>query len=120
METLATPTTARARGTGFRRWMAPGVLPLLLSATGFGLMAIFAKMAYAAGVNLPTLLTGRFTLAAVILWGLVLAGRSLPRLPVRRLAGLALMGGVGYVGQSFAFFTAVQTIPAAMNGLLLY
>src|SRR5689334_12170215 len=42
----------------------PGVIWLLLSAAGFGAMAIFAKEAYAAGVNLPTLLAVRFGLAA--------------------------------------------------------
>ncbi len=103
-----------------RGWRDPGVLWLLASAAGFGAMAIFAKLAYAAGLALPTLLAGRFTIAAVIMWALVV-GRRLPlRVPARRLAGLLVMGGVGYVGQAFAYFTALQTIPAATTSLLLY
>src|SRR5690349_15683580 len=83
-------------------------------------MVIFAKLAYAAGMTLPTLLAGRFTAAALLLWALVLARRTPLRVPWRRVLGLALLGGVGYVGQSFAYFTAAGLIPAATVGLLLY
>jgi drug/metabolite transporter (DMT)-like permease len=98
----------------------PGVIWLLVSAAGFGSMAIFAKEAYAAGVGLPTLLAGRFALAAALLWVGALGGRGRLRLSARQVAGLLLLGGVGYVGQSFAYFTALQTIPAATTALLLY
>jgi drug/metabolite transporter (DMT)-like permease len=91
-----------------------------MSAAGFGSMVIFAKLAYAAGMNLPSLLAGRFSLAALLLWGLVLARRTAVRLPLRRVLGLLALGGVGYVGQSFAYFTAAGLIPAATVGLLLY
>jgi drug/metabolite transporter (DMT)-like permease len=96
------------------------VIWLVVSAAGFGSMAIFAKEAYAAGVELPTLLAGRFALAALCLWVMVWGGRARLRLSGRQVVGLALMGGVGYVGQSFAYFTALQTIPAATTALLLY
>ena len=62
----------------------------------------------------------RFGLAAAILWAGLLARRGVTRLPARRIGGLLLMGGVGYVGQSFAYFTALQTISAATTSLLLY
>jgi len=97
-----------------------GVIWLLLSAAGFGALAIFAKLAYAGGLELPTLLAGRFSLAAVVMWGLLALWRVSPRVSRRTLLGLLLMGSVGYVGQSFAFFTALQTVPAATTGLLLY
>jgi drug/metabolite transporter (DMT)-like permease len=98
----------------------PGVLWLLASAAGFGSMAILAKLAYSGGLTLPTLLATRFGLAAVLMWGLLAVRRLSPRVPPRTLLGLLLMGGIGYVGQSFAFFTALQTIPAATTALLLY
>lgn len=97
-----------------------GVIWLLLSAAGFGALAIFGKLAYAGGMGLPTLLAGRFSLAAVVMWGLLLVRRVSPRVARPTLLGLLLMGSVGYVGQSFAFFTALQTVPAATTGLLLY
>ena len=53
-----------------------GVALCLASAVGFGAMAIFAKEAYAGGAGIPTLLAVRFTLAAVVLWALVLPRRA--------------------------------------------
>ena len=44
-----------------------GRLYCLLSAVGFGLMAVFAKSAYAEGVSVEGLLVVRFGLAAVVL-----------------------------------------------------
>jgi drug/metabolite transporter (DMT)-like permease len=110
----------RARRAGAGSLLDPGVIWLVVSAAGFGSMAIFAKEAYAAGVELPTLLAGRFALAALCLWVMVWGGRARLRLSGRQVVGLALMGGLGYVGQSFAYFTALQTIPAATTALLLY
>jgi drug/metabolite transporter (DMT)-like permease len=115
----ARPSTPAVTGTR-AAWRDPGVLWMLASAAGFGAMAIFAKLAYSAEVTLPTLLTARFTLAAVLLW-MILVARRLPwRVPWRTMVGLLVMGGLGYVGQSFSYFTALQSIPAATTGLLLY
>lgn len=89
-----------------------------LSAAGFGAMAIFARHAYADGVDVHGVLMPRFVIAATVLWmALRLLGQRLPER--RRLPGLALMG-LGYVGQSFCFFTALRYIPAGMVALLLY
>src|SRR6478735_7428243 len=116
-ESLPAPVTPLAASTSpvprsRAAWRDTGVLWLLASAAGFGSMAIFAKLAYSGGLNLPTLLATRFGLAAVLMWGLLAGRRLSPRVPPRTLLGLLLMGGIGYVGQSFSFFTALQTIPA--------
>ncbi|MDP8968583.1 MAG: EamA/RhaT family transporter, partial [Actinomycetota bacterium] len=58
-----------ARSEAQRR--TAGVALCLLSAVGFGLMAIFAKEAYAAGLGLTALLAARFVLAACVLWAIV-------------------------------------------------
>ena len=84
--------------------MAPwvGTLLALVSSVAFGAMALFARAAYAAGVTPITLLFLRFSIAALCMFVVVLArGERLPR--GRTLLGLVLMGGVGYVGQSFSF-----------------
>ncbi|HUS16483.1 MAG TPA: DMT family transporter [Chloroflexia bacterium] len=117
---MDTPITAPLDPTPVQGWRDPGVLWLLASAAGFGAMAIFAKLAYAGGLTLATLLATRFGLAAILMWVLVLSRRGYRRLPGRTLLGLLAMGGIGYVGQSFAFFTALQTVSAATTALLLY
>lgn len=89
-----------------------------LSAASFGAMAVFARHAYAAGVDLYGVLLPRFLIAALVLWGVLrVMGAPLPSR--RRVPGLALMGA-GYVAQSFCFFAALNYIPAGMVALLLY
>jgi drug/metabolite transporter (DMT)-like permease len=82
-------------------------------------MPLFARGAYAAGADPITLLLLRFTIAGALLWLLVLVRRA-PLPHGRTLVGLALMGGVGYVGQSLAYFTALTMTSAALLALLLY
>ena len=112
-----------------------GVALCLASACGFGLMAIFAKEAYAAGLGVTALLAARFVLAASLLWALVAvrAWRSSARAsagadgdaaglrpPLRVVvAGLAL-GAIGYAAQAGLFFSALRHIDASLTSLLLY
>jgi drug/metabolite transporter (DMT)-like permease len=99
-----------------------GALLCLLSATGFGAMAIFGKLAYDAGVEPLTLLLVRFAVGGAILWGLV-ARRGMLR-PARFgrrviVIGLAL-GAVGYATQAGLFFAALKRVDASLLALLLY
>jgi drug/metabolite transporter (DMT)-like permease len=94
----------------------------LLSATGFGLMALFAKEAYADGVSVTTLLALRFTLAAAAFWAIVAVRRprGATRPPARVVvAGLAL-GAVGYAAQAGGYFGALRHIDASLTSLLTY
>ena len=96
-----------------------GMAYIALSATAFGVMPFFANLAYRSGVTPTSLLFLRFGMAAVLLWALLLYKHSpLPR--VKTLLGLMLMGGVGYAGQSFSYFTALQYAPAGLVAVLLY
>jgi len=66
-----------------------------------------------------TLLALRFGIAAAMLFAISLACReSRPR--GRTLAALILLGGLGYGGQAFTFFTALTLAPAGVVALLLY
>jgi drug/metabolite transporter (DMT)-like permease len=94
-------------------------------------MAIFGKLAYAAGVSPGALLLLRFTLAAVLLGALLAirpelrSGRpasesSSARLP-RRLVLTALgLGAVGYATQASLYFSALERIDASLVALVLY
>jgi len=96
-----------------------GVLLILVSGASFGAAAIFARFAYEAGTNPITLLFLRFGIASIGMFFIVLVrGFSLPR--GRVLFGLVLMGGLGYVGQSFCYFTALTLASAGLVALLLY
>ncbi len=107
-----------------------GILLVLLSAVSFGLMPIFTKLAYA-GMDFPTdhrvkmVLVIRFVTAALCMWLIWLfQGRRTAsndrRATLRDILPLVAMGALGYVGQSFSYFTALGSISASATGLLLY
>jgi drug/metabolite transporter (DMT)-like permease len=96
-----------------------GTLWVIASAAGFGAMAIFAKLAYGDGINLPTLLFLRFLMAGTVMSALVVT-TVMPWPRGRDLWLLAAMGGIGYVGQSFCYFAALQHASAGLTALLLY
>jgi drug/metabolite transporter (DMT)-like permease len=96
-----------------------GIAFIVTSALAFGAMAIFARVAYADGVDTWTLLALRFAIAAACLALLArLRGVALPR--GRDLGVAALMGAAGYAGQAATFFSALKLAPAGLVALLLY
>jgi drug/metabolite transporter (DMT)-like permease len=105
-----------------------GVALCLTSAVAFGLMAIFAKEAYSAGLSVATLLSLRFALAATAFWAIVAvrarragpSGRTAPTPTTRTLLIGVGLGTVGYAGQSGLFFSALTRIDASLAALLLY
>lgn len=96
-----------------------GALFVAVSAAAFGSMAIFGVWAHDAGVDTPTVLFVRFGAAAVIL-ATVQFARGIPFPAARRIAAVAGMGGIGYVGQSYCYFLALQHADASLVALLLY
>src|SRR3954451_2779120 len=96
-----------------------GLLLCLLSAAGFAAMPIFARQAYATGIELTPLLALRFVMAAAMLWALVL----LRRRPLGSPRGVALgaaLGFGGYALQAGLYFGAIQRIDVGLASLLLY
>lgn len=96
-----------------------GILLIVISAASFGTLAIFGRYAYADGIDIFTLLFLRFTLAAIFIAVLLLARReSIPQ--GKNFYLLIGMGGIGYVGQSFSYLTAIKFASAGLVALLLY
>ncbi|GIJ48413.1 hypothetical protein Val02_52990 [Virgisporangium aliadipatigenens] len=96
-----------------------GAFLCLLSAACFGVMAVFGKLAFDAGVPLDALLLVRFTLAAAILVPLASARRD--PMPRGRLLVTAFgLGAVGYAAQAGLFFSALRRMDAALLSLVLY
>jgi len=119
--TSSVPTPATATdpaGTG-RRARVAGIVFIVGSALAFGAMAIFARIAYASGIDTVTLLALRFTIAALVL-AAIARMRGIPMPGRRDVALLALMGAAGYAGQAWTFFTALTMAPAGLVALLLY
>ncbi len=106
-----------------------GAVWCLLSAAGFGAMAIFGKLAYEAGVSPAALLLVRFGLAAAVSAVLLLLWPSLrraapavaPATPRLRPVVIAVgLGAIGYALQAGLFFSALQRMDASLLSLILY
>lgn len=96
-----------------------GALLVAASAAAFGSMALFGRWAQESGATTPGLILVRFILAAVILVAFMLArGISFP--PAREWVPIAAMGGIGYVGQAYCYFLALEHADASLVALLLY
>ena len=115
-------TTSATASSQPERATAVGAALCLISAAGFGAMAIFGKLAYDAGVAVLTLLLVRFVLGGLIFGGLIAARPRLRAAHITRRAllfGLGL-GAIGYATQAGLFFGALERIDASLLALLLY
>lgn len=104
----------RPRGRG------AGLLLVLVSALGFGLIPIFALFAYRGRINVLTLLAIRFAVSATVLILYLLLRRRRVLGQLRgALPGLFLLG-LCYTLQSGFYFSAVRYISASLASILLY
>lgn len=102
--------TSERRGVGYA----------VLSAAGFGTLAIFGRLAESAGLPIPTLLAFRFALAAPVVWGLLLWQGRLELLRGRHLLTALALGAGGYAAMSGLFLWGVSLTNAGLAGILLY
>jgi drug/metabolite transporter (DMT)-like permease len=97
-----------------------GALLILASAAAFGVMPIFGKLAFEAGVGVATLLFVRFAIAAPVLWAAVALRRTFPRVERGVLYRALALGAVGYAMQAGLYFLALQRMDASVLSLILY
>lgn len=92
----------------------------MLAAVGFGSMAVLAKLSYAAGASVLTLLSLRFAIGAALLWALA-AHRGVARITHPRAALGALgLGLFVYSIESGLYSTALTRIDASLGELLMF
>ena len=112
MSRAAGPAPRLATGAGHLDRV--GLALCLVSAAGFGSLAVFGKQAYAGGLGVAGVLAIRFLIAAPLVVALAVAARRSLRVgwPVAwRLLGL---GGIGYAIQATLFFNALTRISAGL------
>lgn len=100
-----------------QHWL--GSLFVCISALCFGTLPILTRLAYDAGASPLTVLFLRFAIAAICLIVFMqLNGIPFPR--GRTLVGLVLIGAVGYVLESLAYFIALTFASASLVTILFY
>ena len=101
----------------------------LLSAACFGALAVFGKLAYAAGVTPGQLLVFRFVIACAVLAVALAVRPNLRKGQVVRTGGMSTgravaialgLGAFGYATQSTLYFTALQHMDASLLSLIFY
>lgn len=97
-----------------------GAIFVVISAICFGFLPIFAGLAYRNGANTVTLLAARFTIAALILWLIVLAKKIKYNLGKRKIIYLILLGGIGYNSATASYFIALNYISTPLVALIYY
>lgn len=116
----ATPTILRVTTRPAERRRRAGLAACLVSATGFGALPVLGKEAFDAGLRPLSLLWGRFGLAAIAFWLLVIFVVRPARPPVRYVVAGLCMGAFGYALEAGLFFVALERIDASLVELLLY
>ncbi|SDM56205.1 EamA family transporter [Allokutzneria albata] len=96
-----------------------GSLLMLVSATGYGLLALFGTWARGAGLSEIAVMAFRFALAALALW-LIVAVRRPPAASRSALVASVALGGLCWSIQSVAYLLAVVRVGSSLAGLLLY
>ena len=91
-----------------------------LSTLGSGSMAILAKLAYAEGANVITVLLIRFCLAILLLAAICLVTRTTLMLSKRKLTAFLCMGFFGYGTMAYLFFNSLNYLSASVVAIILY
>jgi drug/metabolite transporter (DMT)-like permease len=112
------PVTPLRRHSDARRRV--GFAACLCSAVGFGALPVLGKEAYQAGLGPLALLWGRFGLAALAFWLLVILVVRPARPPAALVVTGLLMGSLGYAVEAGLFFAALERVDASLVELLLY
>ena len=111
-----------ARGR-IRLVRSTGIVLCLASAISFGAMGIFGKLAYDEGASVGTLLSIRFSLAAILFWVLLIRSGAIAGIrhaSRRDIATAVGLGAVGYSAQTGCYFSALDRLDASLLALLVY
>jgi drug/metabolite transporter (DMT)-like permease len=105
------------------RQRALGIALVLIAAVGFGSASVLAQPVYDAGMGWLGLVTWRFLIGAGLAWVWVAISpqrrKALGRLDRRQVAETIALGAL-FTGNSGTYYAALETVPAALAGVLVY
>jgi drug/metabolite transporter (DMT)-like permease len=105
------------------RRRATGIALVLASAVGFGSASILARPVYDTGMDWLNLVSWRFLIGAALSWTWVAASPA-RRLAVRRMTPrqmvITIALGAWFTGNAGTYYAALEMVPAALAGVLVY
>ena len=105
------------------RRRATGIALVLTAAVGFGSASVLARPVYDAGMGWLGLVTWRFVIGAGLAWTWVATSahrRSAIRRLGRRQVVVTIALGALFTGNSGTYYAALETVPVALAGVLVY
>ena len=118
---VSCPWTASLGRMDRRR--ATGIALVLTAAVGFGSASVLARPVYDSGMGWLGLVTWRFVIGAGLAWMWVASSahrRSAVRRLSRRQVGVTIALGALFTGNSGTYYAALETVPVALAGVLVY
>lgn len=105
------------------RRRALGIGLVLVAGASFASGSILATLSYAEGLDWLAVMWWRFLIGAGLAWIWVLGSarrRAVLRAMPRRQVALALGLGAVYTGNAGTYYAGIETVPAALAGVLVY
>jgi drug/metabolite transporter (DMT)-like permease len=107
------------------RRRATGTALVLIAAVAFGSASILARPVYDAGMDWLDLVTWRFIIGAALAWIWIAVSparrASVRRLrPRRRQVAVTVALGALFTGNAGTYYAALETVPVALAGVLVY
>lgn len=87
-----------------------GIIMVIISAVGYGMMPLFASWATAGGASVEMMLFGRFLLASVMLGCYLVSHQISLKIELKQFGQLLLIGGVGLVVTTQMLFYSYRLI----------
>jgi drug/metabolite transporter (DMT)-like permease len=97
-----------------------GTALVVLSGVSGAWINVFTKLAFRAGLNVPTFLALRAALACAAMWCLLFLIQPPVRVSARLFWRLLALGALGYATQSLLYNEAIHRLPAGVAVLGLY
>jgi len=105
------------------RRRALGIGLVLIAGASFASGSILATLSYAEGLDWLAVMWWRFLIGAGLAWAWVLGStrrRAVLRSMPRRQLAIALGLGAIYTGNAGTYYAGIETVPAALAGVLVY
>jgi drug/metabolite transporter (DMT)-like permease len=102
---------------------ALGIGLVLVAGASFASGSILATLSYREGLDWLAVMWWRFLIGATLAWVWVLASprrRRVLRAMPRRQVAIALALGAVYSGNAGTYYAGIETVPAALAGVLVY
>ncbi len=103
-----------------KRMRLKGLIAVILSTLGYGLMPLISSVAYTSGTSVESLLFTRFLVAAVIIWALVLLMGIPYRTTFRHLAYIICFSLIGYTLCAHLVFSAYKYLTGSLVTMIVF